>query len=517
MLRLNKMDVDSYLEILTPLLRLTEENLKRFRKESKRLPPFIPILLKDNIPWIDVATIELGLLDIPGVSIEESTHRVYLFGENLSHLIGYVGLPNESECAQDKDLLDIRVGKSGLEKVFNLTLRGEPGLRKVEVNARGRPVRDLSQDNPIPGRDIYSTIDLDLQQRLMEDLSKFPSAAGVLMNVNSGEILALGSQPSYDPHLFSEGISQKEWKNLQKNPFTPLINKAIGGLYAPGSPFKMCVALAALEKGVIDEHTATVCAGYTLLGQHRFHCWRKESHGRLTIKDAFKHSCDIYFYEAGRRVGIDAIAEMATRLGIGVDYQLGLSGEKKGHVPSKAWKLKKFHQPWYLGETYNVAIGQGYVLTTPLELAVMTARLVNGGKCVVPRLSLGGDSVSFDLIGVQEKYLHLILEGMGKVCNEPGGTAYRARIQEPGFFMGGKTGTSQVRRITMSERAQGVRKTHQLDWKLRNHALFVGFAPFDCPQYVASILIEHGGDGVGAAPIAQRLLLAAQKKEMTRG
>ncbi len=514
-LDINKISLRPYLEKLALVLDFKEEDISRILKEKKKTLKFIPLLLKDNIPWSDVAKIELGLLEMPGVSVEETTRRFYPFKEMFSHLIGYVGIPSEEELKDGEGFLNgqLKTGKSGLEKIFDMSLRGEPGLRKIEVNARGKAIRDLSQENPIEGEDLISTVDLDLQQRLMEELSPFSSAAGVLMDIHSGDILALGSQPSYDPNLFSENISKENWQALQKDPFTPLINKAIGGLYAPGSTFKMCVALAALEEGVIDERTSSYCTGHMMLGNHKFHCWKKEAHGRVALREAFQHSCDIYFWEVGKRVGIEAIALMAKRLGLGGLSSLGLKGEKSGVIPTKDWKLGRFGQSWYMGDTFNAAIGQGYVLSTPLELAVMTARLASGGKLVVPRLSLQEASPNFVSLGLQEKHINLILEGMSRVCNEPGGTAYRHRITEPGFLMGGKTGTSQVRRISLSERAQGVRKTHELDWKLRNHSLFVGFAPIEAPRYAISILIEHGGDGLNSVPIGQKLLLAAQKRD----
>lgn len=250
-----------------------------------------------------------------------------------------------------------------------------------------------------------------------------------------------------------------------------------------------------------------------MLGNHKFHCWKKEAHGRVALREAFQRSCDIYFWEVGKRVGIEAIALMAKRLGLGSLPSLGLQGEKKGVIPTKDWKLGRFGEPWYMGDTFNAAIGQGYVLSTPLELAVMTARLASGGKLVLPRLSLTDAAPCFEPLGIQEKHINLILDGMIRACNEPGGTAYRHRIIEPGFLMGGKTGTSQVKRISLSERATGIRKTHELDWKLRNHSFFVGFAPINDPRYAMSVLIEHGGDGLNSVPIVHRLLLAAQKRD----
>lgn len=515
-LTVNKIPLIPYLESLKDPLSLTQEDLDRILKERKRALKFIPLVLKENIPWNEVAKIEMGLLDMPGVSVEETPRRFYPFGQLFAHLIGYVGIPSEAEVKSNPTSFkgDIKIGKSGLERLFDPSLQGEPGCRRIEVNARGRAIRDLSQENPVEGEDLYSTLDLNLQKQLMEELGNYPSAAGVLMEIQSGDILALGSQPSYDPNLFSGSIPKEVWDELRLDPFTPLINKAIGGLYPPGSTFKMCVALAALERGVIDERTSSCCVGHLMLGQHTFHCWKKESHGRVALKEAFQRSCDVYFWEVGRRVGMDAIAQMAERLGLGSLPSLGLKGEKKGLIPTKAWKLQKLRQPWYMGDTFNASIGQGNVLSTPLELAVMTARLASGGQKVVPRLSLKDPLLQFESLNIEDYHLKLVLEGMNRACNEPGGTAYRARITEAGFLMAGKTGTSQVKRISLSERIKGVRKTHELSWNLRNHAIFVGFAPVQAPRYAMSVIIEHGGDAVNSVPVAQKLLLAAQKRNV---
>lgn len=496
------------------LLGLGEEDQKHILSEIKKRPKFVPTPLRENIPWEDVARIDVNLLDLPAIQIEETTRRSYPFPELCAHVLGYVGSPTEAEEEADPELVnaDVKVGKNGFEKLFDTSLRGVPGLKKAEVNSRGRRIRDISQDDPKPGEDLTITLDLELQETLMEQLMEFPSAAGVLLDVHTGDILALGSTPSFDPNVFRGTVSKEAWQAISKNPFHPLISKVTGGLYAPGSVYKLCVALAALEKGTIDSQTSVFCPGFLNFGNHRFHCHKKEGHGTVRLKDAIKKSCDVYFYEIGHRMGIDAVAPIANQLGLGLPSELNWPGEKHGIIPTKEWKQKRLGQPWTPGETLIAAIGQGFVLSTPLELAVMTARLVNGGYAVHPRICKTG-SIDFAPINIAKKNLDTILDAMQAVTNEPGGTGFSNRITEPGFEMGGKTGTSQVRRISMGERQKGLIKHEDTEWKYRDHALFVGYAPVQAPRYACSILVEHGGHGgTTAIPIARKLLIAAQKQ-----
>jgi len=330
----------------------------------------------------------------------------------------------------------------------------------------------------------------------------------VVMNVMTGEVIVLASTPSFDPNRFSRGLSAFEWKTLTSHPRLPLTNKAIAGQYAPGSTFKMMVALAALEAGVITPDVRVYCPGHLPLGNSRFHCWKKGGHGTMDIVLGLQNSCDVYFYEVARRVGVDRIAEMARRFGLGAKLGLDLPGEQSGLIPDRKWKLKALKEPWHPGETLVAGIGQGFMLATPLQLCTMAARIANGRVRVAPRLNLGSGGAPFESLGVQPGNIAVIRRGMYAVSNVPGGTAYNSsRLDLPGVVMSGKTGTSQVRRITLSERASGVRKNEDLPWEQRDHALFVAYAPEDKPRYAIAVIVEHGGSGSkNAAPIARDVM-----------
>ncbi|MBI2586638.1 MAG: penicillin-binding protein 2, partial [Rhodospirillales bacterium] len=392
---------------------------------------------------------------------------------------------------------------------------------QVEVNAFGRVIRELSRQEGQPGAEVALTVDLELQKMVSRRLGD-ESGAAVVMDVHNGDILALASTPSFDPNAFNKGLSADEWRALSSDPKAPLINKAIGGNFPPGSTFKMMVLLAALERGAITPQTRVFCTGELKFGDAVFHCWKKGGHGSV---DAFKgvvESCDVYFYEVARRAGIDRIAAMAQRFGFGQALGVDLPGEQPGLVPTRKWKRKVMDAPWHQGETLVTGIGQGYLLATPLQMAVMTARLVNGGHAVTPRLTrpkpAAGAALphapAFDSLGLTPPHLALVTSALEAVVNDPHGTAYRARIKQKGFEMGGKTGTVQVRRITKAEREQGLRKQKQLRWEERDHAMFVGFAPTAAPRYTVAVVVEHGGGGASvAAPIARDILLEAQARD----
>ena len=318
-----------------------------------------------------------------------------------------------------------------------------------------------------------------------------------MLDVYSGEILAFVSTPAYDPNLLTQGVSSKEWIELNKNEHKPLMNKVLSGQYSPGSTFKMVVALAALESGAISPQTRSFCAGRMFLGNHAFHCWKRPGHGYLDVVQALQHSCDIFFYETAQKVGIEKIADMARRLGLGEKIGIGLDNEKAGLIPDKAWKQKRYKEPWHPGETLISGIGQGYILTTPLQLATMIARVVNGGYEVKPTFSKLSDYDREHLprIKINPAYLDIVKQGMYEVVNVPGATAYRSHYDYNGIKMGGKTGSTQVRRITMKERQTRILKQEELPWRLRDHGLFVGYTPVDNPKYAVAVLVEHGGGG----------------------
>jgi len=522
--------VSETLDRLGQLVDLEPSDRKRILRDVKRNRSFVPVTIRDNMEWADITKIEVNTPDLPGIMIDVGQSRHYPDASAMSHVLGYVAAVSESEIGDDPllELPGFRIGKAGVERVHDLALRGSGGTSQVEVNAFGRVIRELSRNDGQSGAELGLTIDKDIQLKTAE-LLKDESAACVVMDVHSGDVLALVSTPGFDPNAFNRGLSEAEWQGLIKNDKKPLVNKAVAGRYPPGSTFKMVVALAALERGVINPDNKVFCSGYVELGNARFHCWKRRGHGAMNLHSAIKESCDVYFYEIARRTGIDRIAAMSRRLGLGDVTGIDLPGESDGLIPDKAWKDAVLSEPWHAGETLIAGIGQGYILTTPLQLCVMTARLVNGGFAVLPRLTRAieprfeeaavetdspeDDSVSFADLGLRQSSVTAVLDAMNAVVNIPGGTAYRSRISEPGMAMGGKTGTAQVRRITKSEREQGVRKNKDLPWKFRDHALFVGYAPVESPKYAVAVVVEHGGSGSkAAAPIAKEILLETQRR-----
>lgn len=515
-------DVERTLDLLSLIVPLSAGERRRIRREISRKRAFVPITVRENLDWSEVARIEVNTPDLPGVLIDVGQSRHYTFGQETAHVLGYVAGVSEKDITGDPllELPGFRIGKAGLEKVYDLALRGSGGSSQVEVNAVGRVIRELNRQEGQPGAELRLTLDLELQRYVTERLSEH-SASAVVLDVHSGEVLASVSTPAFDPNAFNTGLSQAEWESLVSNPKAPLTNKAIAGQYAPGSTFKMAVALAALEKGVITPDTSIHCNGVTKLGNSEFHCWKRGGHGTLDLQGALEHSCDVYFYEVARRTGIERIGAMARRLGMGTPLGVDLPGERGGLVPSNEWKMGAIGTSWQLGETLIAGIGQGYILATPLQLAVMIARIVNGGRAVTPRLTLDmvGEAgiqpypmTEAEPLGISPEHLAQVRGGMERVVNSPTGTARRSRIEDMRYRMAGKTGTVQVRRITKAERETGVLKNDELPWKERDHALFVGYAPFENPRFAVSVVVEHGGGGSStAAPIARDILLEAQR------
>ncbi len=520
-------DVEETLLRLGRIIAIRQSEKKRILREVRRSRGFVPVTLRENLSWEEVAHIEVNTPDLPGVMIDVGQSRFYPFATEMAHILGYVAAVSEGETKSDPllELPGFRIGKSGIEKVYDLALRGASGSSQVEVNAFGRVIRELKRSEGQPGTRLQLTIDSGLQEMTSKRLGE-ESGSVVVMDVHSGDVLAMVSTPGFDPNAFNKGLSNEQWNDLISNDKAPLTNKSIAGSYAPGSTFKMIVALAALEKGVISAESEIFCSGKTELGNATFHCWKKGGHGVVDLNKGISQSCDVYFYEVARRTGIERIAEMARRFGLGADLGLDLPGERGGLIPSDKWKRETIGAPWQKGETLLAGIGQGYVLTTPLQLAVMTARLANGGVSVSPHLTRNIVSAAGVVarqaqaprdLGVVPGHLMLIRKAMETVVNVPSGTAYKARIKVPGFAMAGKTGTAQVRRISKLERDNHVIKNADLPWKQRDHALFVGYAPVEAPRYAIAEVVEHGGGGSSvAAPIGRDVLELAQQSNAAR-
>ena len=525
----NTKDVEKTLDTLAGIIPINDKERQKILRDIKRRRRFLPMIVRENLEWEKVARIEVNAPSLPGISIDVGESRYYPDGILTAPVLGYVSGVAETEKTGGPllELPGFRIGKSGIEKTLDVQLRGRGGTSQVEVNAFGREIRELQRVEGQPGAEARLTIDLELQKFVAERMGEDSSSA-VVIDIHSGDILAMASTPSFDPNAFNRGLTADEWRTLTVNPRTPLNNKAIAGMYSPGSTFKMVVALAALERGLITPATRISCGGKVSLGDATFHCWKsKGGHGSLDLLGGIMNSCDLYFYEVARRVGIDRISQMAERLGLGMILDIELPGEKKGLMPTRAWKKSHKGAAWTQGETMISGIGQGYMLVTPLQLAVMTARLSNGGRAVKPRLTsavvaFDGTELpappqpEFEDLGISPSHLEVVLKGMAGVTNSPGGTAFKARIKDPAFAMAGKTGSVQVRRISKLERETRVLKNEELPWHERDHALFVGFAPVHEPRYACAVVVEHGGGGsTAAAPIARDILIEVQRRDQS--
>ena len=520
-------DIEATLTSLARLIALNDTDRQRVLREVRRKHSFVPVVIRANLDWDEMARIEVAVPELPGVSIEQGLTRHYPFGEIAAHAVGYVAAVSEQEMTGDPllELPDFQIGKSGVEKSQDVALRGSAGTRQVEVNAFGRVVRELARVDAKPEVDVAIGLDIAMQDFATRRCSGEQSISTVLLDAVTGEVLALVSSPSFDPAMFSRGLSSATWQRLSTDPQHPLIDKTIAGVYPPGSTFKPMVALGALGAGVLTPETTITCPGYLRLGNAVFHCWRHGGHGTLRLRDAIKQSCDVFFYETARRLGIDRLAAMARRFGFGAILGMDVPGERPGTIPTREWKIATTGMGWQQGETLIAGIGQGSVLATPLQIATMVARLVTG-RAIVPHLVRAGGTMApggdpsvtdFPSLGVDPEALALVLDGMNAVVNEPGGTAYAARITEPGLAMGGKSGTSQVRQITQYERDHGLRKNDEIAWKERDHALFVGFAPVGGARYVCATVVEHGGGGSAiAGPICRDILRTVQQRDPAR-
>jgi len=510
-------DVDAVIAKLQQLIYLDPVEIERARKEIMRRSPFVPVTLTDQRSWEDIATVAVNAPALPGITPDLGLTRNYPLQEDYAHVVGYVGPVSDYDLSRiddDDPLLQIpkfQIGKTGVEQKYERDLRGKAGARRIEVNAAGRVMRELGRDEGISGADIQLTVESRLQNFVEARLALGLSASAVVMDTRNGDLLAVGNAPSFDPNKFVRGISVSDYGDLTNNKYRPLSNKAVQGAYPPGSTFKMMVTMAALDAGMLSAGETFYCGGYYELGNRRFHCWKRGGHGWVDLEKSLQQSCDVYYYELAQRVGIDKIAETARRFGLGERFDLPMSAVSPGVMPDKQWLRERYDQSWRVGDSLNASIGQGYVLSTPLQLAVMTARLASGTK-IEPRLVKSIDGVEQEVrgaepLGFATEHLRLVRNGMNSVTNSRRGTAYGSRIEPDNMRMAGKTGTSQVRSVVV--------RNQDVPWEERDHALFVGYAPVDNPGLAVSVVVEHGGGGSSAAaPIARDIMLFALYGEM---
>ena len=519
MVREDAGDVDEVIARLSTLVELNEDELNRALAEMKRSAPFLPVTVADRVSWSDISRVAVNAPALPGVTPEVGLSRNYPMTTAFAHVAGYVGPVSERDLARYEDpdpvlrIPRFQIGKVGVEAKYEEQLRGRAGAKRVEVNAVGRVMRELDRREGVAGADLQLTIDGRLQDYVRARLGE-ESASVVVMDLEHGDVLAISSSPAYDPNKFVRGISVDDYGVLRDNDHRPLASKTVQDAYPPGSTFKMVTAMAAIDAGVIGPEDTVWCPGHLEVGGRRFHCWKRTGHGHMNLESSLRESCDVYYYDLALKVGIENIAAMSNRLGLGIAPDIPMSAVTSGLIPDKAWKLRERGAGWVIGDTVNVAIGQGYVLTSPLQQAIMTARLATG-RTITPRLvksidgietpSQGGDS-----LGLNENHLRWIRRAMYAVSNNRRGTGYGSRIAEEAYAMAGKSGTSQVRNISAAERARGVINNNDLPWNRRDHGLFVNFAPYDNPRIAVSVVVEHGGGGsAAAAPINRDVTLQA--------
>lgn len=513
-------DAQATLKGFAKILHLDESEIERMNKVVAARRGYHPILIKENMSWNQLSKIQYALPHLPGIFIDVGEVRTYPQKDLLSHIIGYVGAVQREEQAQNANPIysvpGIKLGRTGLEKGYDQFLRGKPGVRQIEVNALGRLVRELSYDPGEPGQKLKLTIDLALQNRVYQILESQKSASCMIMDVHTGAVYASVSHPSYDPNLFVRGLSDKVWQSLVKDKGYPLTNKIIAGQYSPGSLFKMVVAMAALENKIVTKRHQVNCIGYIDSGNQRFHCVHRKGCGVVGFQRALQRSCDSFFYDLGQKLTIDQIAVVARRFGYGQSFNLGLTGEKSGLMPDRAWKMKRHKKAWMTGDTINASIGQGFILSSPIQIAVMMSRLVNGGHAVIPRFvhSIEGQKImppSFPPLDFDPENQEIIRRGM-VLAMQGDGTGARAQLDDPFFQLGGKTATTQVKRITMEERERGVFGNADRIWEHRDHAMMTTFAPTNDPKYAAILVVDHGGFGGSVAgPLMKRVMTACKE------
>ena len=511
-------DISLILERLSKIIKLSPEDINRSKAELDRSAKFLPVTIVDRLERDDIAKIAVNAPMLPGINPEIGFSRTYPLGEIFAHVVGYVGpvSSRDLELREDPDpLLRIprfQIGKVGIERELETTLRGKAGIKRVEVNALGRVMREIERKEGSKGANLKLTLDTNLQAYVRARLGT-ESASVVVLDCKSGEILAICSSPAYDPNKFVRGISFNDYGILRDDNHRPLASKTVQDAYPPGSTFKMVTVLAALEAGIIDHREKIRCNGHVEVSSRKFHCWKRDGHGNVDLVKSLRESCDVYYYELAQRVGIEKIAEVARVLGLGKSFNIEMSAVTSGIVPDKLWKRNARSREWVVGDTVNSSIGQGYVLSSPLQLAVMMARIATGNE-ILPKLikSINGfenDAVPGEL-SLNKNNLKLIRKALFEVTNDKRGTAYHSRVLDKKSKIIGKSGTSQVRNISTVERTLGVLENKDLPWDQRDHALFVNYAPYDDPKIAVSVVVEHGGSGsTVAAPIARDITLQA--------
>ena len=534
---------------LQKILDFNNDKLNKIIKTKNNQKPWESLVISENLSWEEFSKINFYLHELPGAKPVITVGRNYPFGESYTHVLGYVSQVSKKDLISNKIIKDrnvpgLRVGKSGLEKKYEEELIGTNSIQRYEVNAYGKRINQIDYSEGSKGKTINLTIDTEIQ-KLTTELLKEKAGSISVMDIYTGEIVAMNSSPSFDPNLFLYGIDSNLWNNIKSDPLKPLLNKTLSGLYSPGSTIKPLVALSALENNVISKNMQVKCSGKVEMYGQKYHCWKKKGHGFMSLKNAIKQSCDIYFYELARLLGVDRLNLTAKKFGLGKKV-LGniFRNEKSGIVPSTKWKKETIGQNWYLGETFITGIGQGYIQTNPLQLCLMTAQLANGGHKIYPKIRVDENQNSYEkikkimkeneiaakeedssLIKATEEFLKsdireyqplyrnpenvkFVLDAMFKSTNETFGTSYSSRIDDPKYQFAGKTGTSQVKRITEEERELDL-DISQIPYKNRDHAWFIAFGPYTNPRYAMSVLVEHGGSGgKAAAPIAKKLMRA---------
>ena len=554
-------DFRSLLIRLRDILKFDNKTLSKIFAKKKTQKPWETIVISENLSWDEFSKINFYLHELPGAKPVITVGRSYPYGESYTHVLGYVSQASVNDLVNNKVIKErnvpgLRVGKSGLEKKFENELIGTNSIQRYEVNAFGKRINQIDFKEGSKGQTINLTIDTEIQ-KLTSDLLRDKAGSISVMDIYTGDIIAMNSSPSFDPNLFLYGIDEKLWNSIKSDPLNPLLNKTVSGLYSPGSTIKPIVALSALENDVIRPDKQVKCEGKVEMYGEKYHCWKKKGHGFMSLKNSIKQSCDIYFYELARLLGVDRLSITAKKFGLGTKV-LGeyFENEKEGIVPSTEWKKEILGQNWYLGETFITGIGQGYIQTNPLQLCLMTAQLANGGYKIYPKIRVGQNQRSYEsikrimkenemqareeakekdnaLIKATEEFLKVekkehqplyrnpenikfVLDAMFKSTNEIYGTSYSSRIDDPKYQFAGKTGTSQVKRITEEERELDL-DISQIPYKNRDHAWFIAFGPYENPRYAMSVLVEHGGSGSkAAAPIAQKLMRAVVDRHEER-